>query len=170
MPEILDSSDVFSYFQELATKNKLIQHTTNAPRFARDAEEVGNLAASKMDMNNPFVVMDDISNKLIDRKSNNRLCLKTVRFFILQNVQPTDFEARQAVYEKTEQILWQFIAKWYNDKYNFTAPMKWLQPETVSWASVWIPEYETCYGTECSFSLFVPAEADIVYDADDWLA
>lgn len=169
MPEVLDSSDLFIYFEELATKNKLVLHTPTAPRFARDSEEVGNLASFKMDMNNPFIVMDDISNKLVDKKSNNRLCLKTVRFFILQNVQMGDFAARQAVYELTERILWQFFAKWYRDKYEYLEPMRYLQPETVSWASVWLPEYETCYGTECSFSLYVPAEVNIIYDADNWL-
>ena len=170
MAEILDSSNVFDYFELLCTKNKLLLHTANAPKFARDADELGELSQAKLDMNLPFVVMDDISNRLVDKKSNNRLCSKNIRFFILQNVKPNDYDARQQVYLETEKILWQFVSKWYKDMYDFVAPMQYFQPETMTWASVWLPEYENCYGTEVGLTLLVPAEADIVYDEDEWLA
>lgn len=117
-------SDLINYFESLARRHVLIQHTDTEKHFFR--MELDELLGgfNRTDTVFPFLVLEGYSIDFTDNLSDNVFKNREGAFILMDKVSnPTDYDALHEVWDKLESIVDDFLAKIKADKRNPATPV-----------------------------------------------
>lgn len=162
---IITPQTYYNYFEAIATKLKLIEHSGSNKRFfALDVEEL--LTSFKADFTGYGLILENFDSSYFDHKADNirqmpECAFSIVKIYDRRNSDNSDLVTlKTATYAAVEQVIAK-IRKDYRDRV-----LSGL--ETDSFKTHWVgPIAGNCFGHRCTFSFNQPASG-LTYDASKW--
>lgn len=158
-----------TYMRDCATRLKAIGHTEQTPKFFRISSlaQLDELLSMISDIGYPaLLIHDNMDGAIGDRStSNNYLDIPNYTFYVVEHVSLNDHDAKQQVITNCKNIGLKILAKMKHDKLDLNQGLTFLQFDNIPYQTIG-PIGDNCHGV--MFTISVPNQAQITYNADDW--
>ncbi len=160
-------SDLIDYFETLAAKHILINHSSNEKHFFRfEIDEVlGGL--NRSDVHFPMLILEGYNFSYTDNRSDNVIKNRQGAFVLLdQVIDITDYDAKHEKWDELEAIGDDIIARIRSDKQVRNTIVRGFNIEDIE-ASLILNEYSNHAGIRYTFTISSPAPIEV--DETQWM-
>ncbi|MEH0153741.1 hypothetical protein V6R21_06305 [Limibacter armeniacum] len=165
---MITKKDFSDYMLDVATRLKDIGHTPKTPRFARNTDELKNLANGDMDASNLILFLDAYNVQFNHNNDDYNVSNKTLTFYLLKGCEKNDFDQEEQIYADCEIVLMKIFSKMQQEKWEGGNLMRFFDLNNTTYSPVG-PEVHNAFGLEVQMRFTNGVNADLVYDEADWL-
>lgn len=160
--------DFIDYFRNIASTLKEILHTEDEPHFSRagSVAELGEFLANMRQAEGyQLIVIDNVSGRFLDRRSDNLLVMPYFSFYLVKKVSREDYDEKELAIGDCSTVCKKILSKMFLDKRNMANGLTNLDRDSISYNQAG-PFGHNWYGLNINFTII--DDPDIVYDEDDW--
>lgn len=161
--------DFIGYFRDIAETLIEIQHTEDEKHFSRVSSiaEMGEFLASMRTLKGyQLIVVDNMSGRFMDYRSDNLLVQPYFSLFILKQIPREDYDEKEEAIKACTAVCKKILSKMFYDKRNTLNGLTNLNRDTITYNQAG-PFGHNWHGLNLNF--MITDDPEISYSATDWL-
>lgn len=160
--------DFIAYFRQIAFTLKDILHSIEDPHFSRvnSITELGEFLANMRTAEGyQLIVIDNVSGRFIDRRSDNLMVMPYYSWYLVKQVSREDFDEKEQSIKDCMKVVKKILARMFRDKINYRNNLENLDRDSITYNQAG-PFGHNWYGLNVNFTM--QDSPDINFDPDDW--
>lgn len=160
--------DFINYFLSISWKLTELHHSATNHHFSRvsSVAELGEFLANMRQAEGyQLIVVDNISGRFLDRRSDNLLIMPYFSFYVVKQATREDYDSKEEAIGGCVTVVKKILSKMFKDKREMLNGLTNLDRDSISYNQAG-PFGHNWYGVNVNFTII--DDVDIVYSEADW--